>query len=545
MVLAISFALALLLTTIIMPFAIRYATTLGVVDLPDGVRKVHEEPIPRVGGLAMVAAFFISVLFWGDELSTVQGLLLGACIIAVFGFIDDRSDLDYRWKFSGQILAVLIFVSSDAQITEIPFVGDTPLAQWFAYPVLIFFMLGVTNAVNLSDGLDGLAAGGSLLSFAFIAFLAYGAGEYTFAIVAIAAMGSLLGFLRFNTHPASVFMGDAGSQFLGFVAAGTVILVTQSESCAVSPMLAVVVLGLPILDTLSVIMLRLRDGQSPFSPDKRHLHHQFLAIGLKHYQAVAAIYILSFLLLGVAYLIRYESDVVVLLVYLLFCFVTVGFISFAKHAPVSQRMRQRRALKNERRNSFVRKRLSFMHHHGSVVLQVLLGLTWVAYASLASADADSELLFFSSLLMMLIALVLYLTRFKYLILVRFGFYTASLVFVYSVSSGFIADLPAWRTLNLTDILLGVMALALMLSIRTTRREHFSLNTQDVLVALLIIGAPVVIGGLESDSVLIGDIVRASVLLYVAEYVIARKNSLFVANAFFLMASIISVFKVIF
>jgi len=296
MIIAISFALALFLSFVLVPLASRYANALGLMDAPDE-RKVHSQAIPRAGGIAIVIAFFVPALFWLSDIASLLGFFSGAAIIAVFGFLDDRHNLNYKWKFLGQILGVAIFLASNIEITKTPFLGLGDLLPWVSYPVMAIFILGVINAVNLSDGLDGLAAGSSLLSLGFIALLGYGAAEYTIAIIAVSAMGALTGFLRFNTHPATIFMGDTGSQFLGYVAGCLAIMLTQAPSLAVSPVLAILIVGLPILDTFLVMVLRLYAGESPFKPDKQHLHHQLLSKGLMHYQAVGAIYLLSFSLL--------------------------------------------------------------------------------------------------------------------------------------------------------------------------------------------------------------------------------------------------------
>jgi UDP-GlcNAc:undecaprenyl-phosphate GlcNAc-1-phosphate transferase len=324
MIIAISFALALFLSFVLVPLASRYANALGLMDAPDE-RKVHSQAIPRAGGIAIVIAFFVPALFWLSDIASLLGFFSGAAIIAVFGFLDDRHNLNYKWKFLGQILGVAIFLASNIEITKTPFLGLGDLLPWVSYPVMAIFILGVINAVNLSDGLDGLAAGSSLLSLGFIALLGYSAAEYTIAIIAVSAMGALTGFLRFNTHPATIFMGDTGSQFLGYVTGCLAIMLTQAPSLAVSPVLAILIVGLPILDTFLVMILRLYAGASPFKPDKQHLHHQLLSRGLMHYQAVGAIYLLSFSLLACAYVVRYQSDWARRLS-CVFCFVSWFFI---------------------------------------------------------------------------------------------------------------------------------------------------------------------------------------------------------------------------
>jgi UDP-GlcNAc:undecaprenyl-phosphate/decaprenyl-phosphate GlcNAc-1-phosphate transferase len=516
---AISFALALFLSTALVPVAIRYAPMLGLLDEPDGDRKIHIDPIPRCGGLAIILAVFIPTLFWLSDVSALSGFFIGAAIIALSGFIDDRYDLDYKWKFAGQIIGVAVFLLGNVEITKTPFLGLGNLTPWISYSIMALFILGVTNAVNLSDGLDGLAAGSSLLSLGFIGYLSYVAGEMSLALIAGATMGGLLGFLRFNTHPASVFMGDAGSQFLGFVAACLAILATQSSSSAVSPLLAVMVVGLPILDTVAVMLMRVRDGQSPFHPDKRHIHHQFLLLGLLHYQSVAALYILNFLLLAIAYFMRFEADIYVLISYLLFCTSTLGVIAFLRHSSFAQRRREIRAQQTERRNLWLR-RLGWIHSHGVSVIQYLLGATWVGLV-LVSDYSDPVL---TSISFSIVAVtVLGWNKIKESRLyIRFLLYSVSVISIFSATYQQSLSVLDWGEGKLyIDLLILALVCFLVLSIRMTRRELFRLDTQDILVLLVLGASSVLVVGFDSGDQILSAIIRLAVLLYASEYVVGR------------------------
>lgn len=519
MIPAISFALALFLSTALVPVGIRYAAALGLVDEPDENRKFHSQPVPRVGGVAIVVAFFLPVLVWMNNIGSLSSFLIGAGIIAVFGFLDDRHDLNYRWKFFGQIIAVAVFVLGNLEITKTPFLGLGDVVPWLSYPIVALFLLGVTNAVNLSDGLDGLAAGSSLLSLGFLAFLSYGAADYAYTIIAVAAMGGLTGFLRFNTHPASVFMGDTGSQFLGYVAGCLSLMVTQSENLAVSPVLPLLIMGLPILDTLMVIALRLRDGVSPFKPDRRHLHHQFLATGMQHYQAVAALYVLNFILLLLAYLVRYSDDLSVFETYLMFAAISLGALMFIKHSPVVQRRRQRLVENKERRNLWLRK-MHWLHSYGAVLIQVLLGSVWVVYIVVGTGN-EAWLRAPVVLALVLGAIYWWYFRFENRLAGRVLFYTVSVLVVFSLSSGSVVELPSWRSLNILDLSLALLVVLLALVIRTTRKEHFKLDTQDILVLLVLLSAPILNFGQISQNDMVGGIVRLAILLYAAEFVVSR------------------------
>jgi len=539
---AISFALALFLSTALVPVAIRYAPMLGLLDEPDGDRKIHVDPIPRCGGLAIIFAVLIPTLFWLSDVSALSGFFIGAAIIALSGFVDDRYDLDYKWKFAGQIIGVAVFLLGNVEITKTPFLGLGDLTPWISYSVMALFILGVTNAVNLSDGLDGLAAGSSLLSLGFIGYLSYVAGEMSLALIAGATMGGLLGFLRFNTHPASVFMGDAGSQFLGFVAACLAILATQSSSSAVSPLLAVMVVGLPILDTVAVMLMRVRDGQSPFHPDQRHIHHQFLMLGLLHYQSVAALYILNFSLLAIAYFMRFEADLWVLISYLLFCIVTLGSIAFLKHSSFAQQRREIRAQQTERRNLWLR-RLSWIHSHGVIVIQYLLASIWLSLVF--SSDYSNQSLTW----LVLTIVVLILFSWKKVkdshFYMRFLLYSASIISMFSATFKDNLSLLDWgEGKNFIDVLIIVLVVFLVLSIRMTRRELFRLDTQDILVLLILSASSVLVVGFDGGNEILSAIIRLAVLLYAAEYVVGRVKNFTTVKALttvtFLMVAVTGV-----
>ncbi len=215
MSLILSFTLALLLTAALMPLCVRYAGMLGLID-SSTQRKVHTGLMPRSGGIAIVLGATGAALFWMPL--TREHLLLFAAlgVIVTFAFLDDLLDLDATWKLKGQVLASFVFVATCGGFTFLPFMGLDPAPLWLSLPLTVLFLTGITNAVNLSDGLDGLAAGNSLLSLILLALLAGQTGDTSYDVVALAIAGGLLGFLRFNTHPARIFMGDTGSQFLGF-----------------------------------------------------------------------------------------------------------------------------------------------------------------------------------------------------------------------------------------------------------------------------------------------------------------------------------------
>ena len=316
--------LSTLLISILIPIALipvfgSLALRLQLVDLPNE-RKVHSQPIPRIGGIAIAIGAFIPIVLWCREGSFVSSYLPAALVIVAFGVVDDLRELSARWKLSGQFAAALIVVFlGELKITHLG--GLLPdgylLPDGIAIPLTLLVIVGVTNAINLSDGLDGLAGGICLLFFSCIGYLAYLEGDTVLGLVALALFGAVFGFLRFNTHPASVFMGDTGSQLLGFSAITLALDLTQGNT-PLSPVLPLILLGFPVLDTLTVMTVRIAQGRSPFSADRNHFHHNLMKLGLHHNESVLVIYVIQMLLILVAYRFRFYSDWLLLSGYLVF-----------------------------------------------------------------------------------------------------------------------------------------------------------------------------------------------------------------------------------
>ena len=356
-------------------------------------------------------------------------------------------------------------------------------------------------------------------------------------------VGAIMGFLRYNTHPASVFMGDTGSQFIGYIIACLAVMVTQSPTSAVSPILAIMVVGLPILDTLMVMLLRLRDGQSPFYPDRRHLHHQFLSIGLRHYQAVGALYLLNFALLALAYLIRYQSDLVVTLFYCLFCLSTLAVIAYLKQTEFAHK-RAEKVKKMERRNLWLRK-IGWMHKNGVLLVQIVLGVYWLL-AIVLSPDLSGLPDYFGVVVIALTA-VFWQVFSSASVHSRFLLYLISVCAIYAGPYMLVTDQAPFVLSDqiLTDIILGILVFVLVLSIRMSRREQFRLDNQDVLVLLVLLAAPILSLGLSEDANIIGLVIRFAVLLYAVEFVIGRSPNRIIATLFALLSFILLSLKAYF
>jgi len=354
--------ISLLITIALTPLFSTLAFRFQLVDLP-GERKVHLVPVPRIGGIAMALGAFVPLALWHPADQLVRGYLAGAAVLVLFGAVDDFCDLSPRIKFLGQVIAALcaIFLGG-VRISSLGMLAPESylLPEAAAVALTLLTIVGVTNAINLSDGLDGLAGGICLLIFAGIGYLSYLVGDATVGLICLSLGGALFGFLRFNTHPASIFMGDSGSQFLGFSAVVLSLGLTQVRPTALSPLLPLILLGFPILDTLTVMVARISHGRSPFSADKNHFHHNLMALGFLHPESVLIIYMFQSLLLLAAVQFRFYSDWTLLLGYLVFCLtVLAGFTHAART--------RRKVRRYEFFDAKIAGRLRLMKREGTVI----------------------------------------------------------------------------------------------------------------------------------------------------------------------------------
>ena len=510
--LVFGFFLALLLSTVLVPVFVRYAPALHLVDLPSEDRKVHTVPIPRSGGIPIVIGASASVLIWLGLEPEFYGFFLAALVIIVFGILDDTSELGHRFKFLGQILAVLVFIVSGNLIERVPFFGLDEVSGWISYPLTFFFLLGVTNAVNLSDGLDGLAAGNSLLSFGLIALLAISVDVPSVAVISLAVVGGLIGFLRFNTHPATVFMGDTGSQFLGFCCGGLAIFLTQHQNSALSPILPLVILGLPILDTLAVMLVRSYQRRSLFVADRSHLHHQFLKLGLRHYEVVAVLYAMQAILVFIAFILRYNDDLVIFSAYAVFCSLVLGTVVVGRKRCWHLHSEEDVYDGGDRRNPLVRK-INWYHYSSTKIIQWLLGI-FLVVSSIFVSQASTDIGVFS-LVALACAPVLVALFWKHPEwLNRILFYAASAIVV----NGFLlstADQPLHN--GIADVFVGVMVFLVLLAIRMTRKEVFRPDNKDFLVLVLVLCVPFFPIGEIDEFSFSRAVIRLAILLYACEF----------------------------
>ena len=284
----ICFMLPLLLTPLIKKLAIR----IEAVDKPNQ-RKVHMEVMPRLGGLAIYISFIAGVLLFQPDSSHSLPILLGSLIIVITGMVDDVRELSPRVKLIGQLAAALVVVLSGIHVEfiNLPFGGQLEFGI-FSIPLTILWIVGVTNAINLIDGLDGLAAGVSSIALLTISGMAIIMGDAYVTVLGLILMASTIAFLFYNFYPAKIFMGDTGALFLGYMISVLSLLGFKNVTF-ISLIIPALILGVPISDTFFAIIRRLVHKQPLSAPDKSHLHHCLLRLGFSHRQVVLIIYAIA------------------------------------------------------------------------------------------------------------------------------------------------------------------------------------------------------------------------------------------------------------
>ncbi len=310
----VAFAVALIVAFFATPIVRKIAVNSGAVNIPNDSRRVHKKPMALMGGLAIIAGFVLAAAYsfatkdiksFTEYLTKPEtlGIIAGVLIIIILGIIDDIKVLRARVKLPVQLIAAIIVVSTGTRITAIskPFQSTVAvhpsmmymLGDILAYIISILWIVGMTNAINLIDGLDGLAAGVSGIAAMTLYIVSVIRRQDDIAIIAVSLVGAIAGFLPYNFNPAKIFMGDTGATFLGFILAIISIEGTMKSVTALAVAIPILVLGLPIFDTMFAIFRRLLHGKSIVEADRGHLHHRLLDMGLSHRMAVICLYIVS------------------------------------------------------------------------------------------------------------------------------------------------------------------------------------------------------------------------------------------------------------
>ena len=318
---AAALLVAAIVAFIATPVVRSLAFKIGAVDVPKDNRRMHNHPIPRMGGLAIFFGFILSALIFVPLSTPVRGMLLGGVIIVILGIFDDIYALPALPKFFVQIAAALVAVLMGNQIDILSnpnIFSSEPywvLGIW-SIPISGLWIVGITNAVNLIDGLDGLACGVSTISSMTMLVIALTVAEPDTALLMAALAGACIGFFPYNLNPAKIFMGDTGSTFLGFILATVSIDGLFKSYAIISFAVPFLMLGLPIFDTCFAIFRRVSHGQSPMAPDRGHIHHRLIDMGFSQKQAVAVLYIIS-AILGLSAVVLTTTNVLKAMLFLL------------------------------------------------------------------------------------------------------------------------------------------------------------------------------------------------------------------------------------
>lgn len=297
----LALAVSLVVSFALTPAVKWLAVKIGAVDVPKDKRRMHDHPIPRLGGLAIFAGFVVAVLLFAEVDRQLRGILIGGCVIVAVGIVDDSHPLGAGIKFILQIVAALIAVWHGVIIEMIanplPFIGGE---YWdfgiMSIPITVIWIVAVTNSVNLIDGLDGLADGVSSIAALTMLIIALLMGDMEMAALCAALVGGCIGFIPYNRNPAKIFMGDTGATFLGFVLATVSVTGLFKLYAVISFVVPFVILGFPIFDTVSAFTRRILKGQNPMKADRSHTHHKLIDMGMSQKQAVATLYMVAIVL---------------------------------------------------------------------------------------------------------------------------------------------------------------------------------------------------------------------------------------------------------
>jgi len=352
-----------IISLIIMPVAKKLAIHVGAIDVAHEARRIHKEPTPRFGGIGMFFAFLMGYVLFGTVDTQMISILIGGFILVTVAMLDDiamcdnKIEMPQKYKFFAQIIAALIvMLYGGILLSKIDAFGFYIEFGFWQYPITLFFILGSINCINLIDGIDGLSGGISLIYFLTIGAIAMINGptqtlEITLAFI---MAGSILGFLFHNFHPAKIFAGDAGSMFMGYIIA-VVALLGFKNVTVTSLIIPLLLLAIPIMDTLFAILRRLLKGQSPTHADKEHLHHQILKLGFNSRKTVLIIYAIDILFAIASFVYISESNQKFgILIYGSLTLVVLFLI--IKTSIIFPKDKEKKKLKKERRKKLIKKK---------------------------------------------------------------------------------------------------------------------------------------------------------------------------------------------
>lgn len=516
--LVVVFMVALAVSMALVPAMIRLAPHIGMIDKPDA-RKVHVTPIPRAGGIGIVLGALLPMAIWLPFSDVMLSYYLGALILLFFGTWDDIAELGHYVKFIGQFAAaILVVYYGGVYVESFPFMDMEPLAPAIGKPFTVIAIVGMINAINHSDGLDGLAGGESLMSLAGILYLAALCDSLETMVMVVAVMGGVFGFLRFNSHPARVFMGDGGSQFLGFSLGVLAVLLTQRDNPALSPMLPLLLLGLPIADILVVFWKRARAGGNWFRATRNHVHHRLLELGFHHYESVTVIYSIQAALVFAAVVLPYAADASLLAIYLGVCIVLFQLL----------RQGERRGWRAHAADDPGRVAHFLARCRATPAAERLPNQVVVAAVSLfmlvgafAVQRVPGDLALIAVVLAAVLLLRLVLGFRVWFLLLRLLLFMAIALAVFLFNSyppaGLLGQAPVLY------VFFGILGLAMIVAVRMARENRFRVTPLDFLVVLIVLALALMPEHLL-DSGVVGMAVQAIMLFYGAELAMRQMQS---------------------
>lgn len=511
----LAFLAALVISMAMIPLMVRLAPHLGMMDVPDK-RKVHATPVPRVGGIGIVIGTLIPVALWIPLDDVTQAYLFGALVLLVFGIWDDARPLNHVMKFIGQFVAVSAVVYyGGLHITHLPFL-DIEIADLVGKPFTVFAVVGMINALNTSDGLDGLAGGLALLSLACIGYLSFLSNDVAVTSLVLATAGGVFGFLRYNTYPAKVFMGDTGSQFLGFTLGVLAVLLTQEVNPAISPALPLLFLGLPIFDLIVVVIRRYRRGAKWYLAHKDHVHHRLMQLGFDHHEAVVVIYVLQCLLVVSAVFLLYEPDSLIASVYFFTCMSLFLFLNVAERHGwrahgVSGISHVARAMKQVKTHWLVTEAPSLFIAASIPLFFLFVSVT----VETVPIDVGAA----SGLLAGIVLVYLLIGKQKESIVLQAANYATSVFMVYLCTKYLLPTNPAIKVYVAWYFV--VLAASVALAVRYADDVKFSTTPMDYLVIFIVVFSGILLQ-MRPEKAGLGLIaVESVVLFYAYELIVAR------------------------
>lgn len=509
--------LAMAISMAIIPLMMRLAPVVGMIDSPDH-RKVHSTPIPRVGGLGIVIGALIPMLIWLPMTDLTIAIFIGASVLLVFGTWDDIAELGHYVKFVGQFAAAGIVVYyGDLYVSHFPMYGYETIPESIGRPFTLIAIVGMINAINHSDGLDGLAGGESLISLGVITYLAYIFSSDVMLVISAATIGGIFGFLRFNSHPARVFMGDGGSQFLGFVLAILVVVLTQQVNTVLSPSIAILLLGLPVVDILAVFFLRAKHKMNLFKATRNHVHHRLLDIGFLHYESVMFIYTVQFVLVVSAIPLMYENDLAILVFYLFICASVFAFLTWSERNNFRVHVEAK-----DHKDVFSRIMEKYPKMSDMPIKSIEAGLSLFIIASSLVVNEVPKDFAVSSLLLLVILLftlksgIFGFQLYRLIMFVTIGF---SVYLLTTYPSEWLFD-----KVDLVFVYFTVMVMLSFIAIKTVSNNEFKITPLDYLVIAIALIIEFIPGENAFRENIIWMIVQIIILFYVCELVVQNMGS---------------------